>query len=128
MHSIHPFGHHSHDEVNYLLEHSSYILAVRPETSSDEHVLPYVRHMVLAEIHEGSHTVGYILDPRVPPPVQVEHLQYVENLPNVQLGVAYIPHHGYEHHEDEHHGHREEHHGGLLHRLTDDVFDREHHE
>lgn len=122
MHSIHPFGHHSYDEVNYLLEHSGYVLAVRPMTDSHDHVLPYVQHVVLAEIHEGHHTIGYILDPRVPPPVQVDHLQYVESLPHVQLGVAYIPHHGYEHHGYEHHEGRR---GGLLHRLTEGVFDRE---
>lgn len=127
MHSIHPFGHHSHDEVHHLMEHSSYVLAVRPETQSHENVLHYVHDVVLAEIHDGPFTVGYILDPRLPIPVQVVETVHLEGMPNIQLGVAYITHREMDHHGYEHH---EEHHGGVLHRFTDRVFgdhDEEHH-
>lgn len=129
MHSIQPFGHHSHDEVNHFMEHSSYLLAVRPETESHENVLHYVHNAVLAEIHDGPFTVGYILDPRYPAPVQVVNTVHLEGLPKVQLGVAYIPHHEAGHHEYRHHEeHHEEHHGGLLHRFTDNVFGERHHD
>lgn len=116
MHSIHPFGHHSHDEVNYLLRQGQPLLAVRPQTESHEHVLPYVQHVVLAELHDGPHTVGYVLDPRAPLPVRVDHVEYIPDF-NIQLGMADVPHHEYGHHE---YGHHEEHHGGgLFHRLGD---------
>lgn len=129
MHSIHPFGHHSHDEVNHLIAETPFLLAVRPHMESHEPVLPYVQHAVLAEIHDGPHLLGYILDPRMSLPVPVEHRQYLEGLPNVQLGIASMPHHEMEHRGYEHsYGHHEEgHHGGILHRLADEVRGREHH-
>lgn len=139
MISIHPFGHHSYDEVNHLIAENPYLLAIHPQAESHEPVLPYVQHAVLAEIHDGPHLLGYLLDPRKSLPVPVEHRQYVEGLPNVQLGMASIPHHerehheyeqSYEHHEVERHEYEhqgEGHHGGVLHELADDVFGHEHH-
>lgn len=130
MHSIQPFGHHSDYEVHQVMGQSHHLLAVRPETTSREHALPYVHDIVLAEVRDGSFIVGYILDPRFPIPVQVVNVSHLEGLPNVQLGMVYVPHHEvghhgghYEEHHEEHHG---GHHGGLLHRLVDNISDEHH--